>query len=135
MIPPLFIPLRKEYYTAFLDGSKDTEMRPFGKRWNNKTCYPGRPVTLSMGYGKQARASGYIKDIIVCYSTSLSHAQQRDLFKIYGERFMQIILIEIHHITEQINHFREVTKMVELQKGLGTSYVTKNHKIIGNKNI
>lgn len=47
---PLFIPLRSCYFDAFADGSKTVEWRPYGPRWNDKTVWPGRPVTLSRGY-------------------------------------------------------------------------------------
>lgn len=57
---PLFIPLKTEYYEAFCDGSKDTEYRKFGPRWNEETCRIGRRVTISKGYGKQNRRSGTI---------------------------------------------------------------------------
>ena len=60
MTKPLFIPLRTEYFDAFCDGSKDTEFRPYGPRWNESTCWLGRPVTLSKGYGKKHRRTGRI---------------------------------------------------------------------------
>lgn len=49
--PPLFIPLRTEWYEAFERGDKDTEYRAYGPRWNEKTCYQGRRATLAKGYG------------------------------------------------------------------------------------
>jgi len=57
---PLFIPLKREYYEAFANGSKTHEYRLYGKRWNEKTCYYGRDVVLSLGYGKQNRMVGKI---------------------------------------------------------------------------
>ena len=57
---PLFIPLKTEYYEAFLDGSKTTEYRKFGPRWNFETCKAGRRVTISKGYGKSHRRHGTI---------------------------------------------------------------------------
>lgn len=47
---PLFIPLRTEWFRKFEDGSKDTEYRAYGPRWNERTCRVGRPVTISHGY-------------------------------------------------------------------------------------
>lgn len=47
---PLFIPLRAEHFTAFESGTKDTEYRAYGPRWNEKTCRVGRAATLSFGY-------------------------------------------------------------------------------------
>lgn len=57
---PLFIPLKTEYYEAFSDGSKTTEYRRAGGRWNETTCRIGRRVTLSKGYGKRNRLSGFV---------------------------------------------------------------------------
>lgn len=47
---PLFIPLKKEWYLRFKDGSKTIEYRAYGPRWNEKTCYQGREAVLSNGY-------------------------------------------------------------------------------------
>lgn len=58
---PLFIPLRREYFTAFAEGRKTNEYRLYGPRWNERTCHPGRPVTLSLGYGKQHRLTATIE--------------------------------------------------------------------------
>ena len=57
---PLFIPLKTEYFEAFQNGSKTTEYRQSGGRWNEKTCRVGRRVTLSKGYGKQHRLTGRV---------------------------------------------------------------------------
>lgn len=57
---PLFIPLKREYFEAFKAGTKVEEFRPWGARWNAHTCPVGRPVTLSLGYGKAHRLSGTI---------------------------------------------------------------------------
>lgn len=61
MSRPLFIPLRREYFEAFERGEKTEEYRPYGPRWNERTCYPGRPVVLSLGYGKARRLTGIIR--------------------------------------------------------------------------
>jgi len=57
---PLFIPLKAEYYEAFDNGSKKEEYRPYGPRWNERTCRIGRRVTISYGYGKNRRRTGMI---------------------------------------------------------------------------
>lgn len=64
-LKPLFIPLLRMYYKQFCDGTKDTEMRAYGPRWNEKTCTLGRDVTLSMGYGKTHRLQGRITGFTV----------------------------------------------------------------------
>lgn len=56
----LFIALKTKYYEAFCDGTKSTEFRKYGKRWNEDVCKLGRKVTLSKGYGKQHRKTGVI---------------------------------------------------------------------------
>lgn len=57
---PLFIPLNKEHYDAFASGEKHSEFRLYGPRWNSKTCYSGRDVILSRGYGKSNRLAAKI---------------------------------------------------------------------------
>lgn len=53
----LFIPLKKMHFESFIDGSKRTEYRLYGPRWNERTIFPGRAVTLSLGYsGKRMTA-------------------------------------------------------------------------------
>lgn len=47
---PLFVPLRAEHFRAFAAGTKTIEWRKFGKRFNDRTLWLKRPVTLSNGY-------------------------------------------------------------------------------------
>lgn len=47
---PLFIPLRTEWFRGFEAGTKDTEYRAYGPRWNERTCRVGRKATISHGY-------------------------------------------------------------------------------------
>lgn len=56
----LFIPLKREYFEAFERGEKEFEYREYGPRWNERTCRIGRPVVLSMGYGKARRLRGVV---------------------------------------------------------------------------
>jgi hypothetical protein len=60
MEKPLFIPLKREYFEAFKVGQKHEEFRPEGPRWNARTCRIGRPVVLSLGYGKRERLAGRV---------------------------------------------------------------------------
>lgn len=62
---PLFIPLKTKFFEAFENGTKDTEYRPYGPRWNGVTCAPGREVVLSKGYGKQTRLRGVVESFSV----------------------------------------------------------------------
>ena len=57
---PLFIPLATHWFNQFEDGTKTTELRIYGPRWNEKTCIVGRAVTISHGYGKARRLHGTI---------------------------------------------------------------------------
>lgn len=50
---PLFVALKTIYFEQFKDGSKKTEYRLYGDRWNEKHVFPGRRVTLSKGYTRQ----------------------------------------------------------------------------------
>lgn len=61
---PLFIPLRRDFFLAFERGEKRQEFRLWGPRWNDKTCTPGRPVVLSLGYGKNRRLKGVVTALL-----------------------------------------------------------------------
>ena len=52
---PLFIPLRTEWYRQFEAGTKDTEYRAYGPRWNEETCRVGRKAILARGYSTPDR--------------------------------------------------------------------------------
>lgn len=47
---PLFIPLRTQWFREFEAGTKDTEYRAYGPRWNERACRVGRKATISHGY-------------------------------------------------------------------------------------
>ena len=82
MIRPLFIPLNTEYFEQFENGIKTVEYRRYGNRWNLRKCFPGRPVILSCGYGKQRRLSGVVKSF---KTSKVENCQAKDDFiKIYG---------------------------------------------------
>lgn len=59
-ITPLFIPLKAKFFDQFKAGTKDTEYRKRGPRWNAETCWVGRAVILSKGYGKAERLTGRV---------------------------------------------------------------------------
>lgn len=62
---PLFIPLRREFFDMFREGTKVAELRKHGPRWNETTCWVGRDVVLSCGYGKAHRLTGVIAGVAV----------------------------------------------------------------------
>lgn len=93
MAKPLFIPLKTEYYRDFENGTKTTEYRLHGPRWNRRTCTIGRPVTLSLGYGKRERlhgtVTGFIDDPLGCLPSYVG----RELRALYGEKVDTLTLI------------------------------------------
>lgn len=88
---PLFIPLKREFYLAFQNGSKTEELRPEGPRWNPGTCVVGRPVVLSLGYGKTHRMQGVITGYRSCTEPLATAAWKA----CYGERSGRVARIEI----------------------------------------
>jgi hypothetical protein len=81
---PLFIPLKTIYFNKFADGTKTTELRAYGPRWNERTCIVGRAVTLSHGYGKHRRLQG----VITAFQTAVVTATSIDSEwrQVYGDR-------------------------------------------------
>lgn len=88
---PLFIPLRKEFFEAFEKGEKTVEYRPFGARWNDRTCTVGRPVVLSNGYGKRRRLAGRITK----FTTSTAASKTKSWEACYGPGECQVACIHI----------------------------------------
>jgi len=90
---PLFVPLKAEYFDAFKGGfdafkggSKREEFRLYGKRWNERTCRPGRAVTLSKGYGRQNRMRGRIRDFSAVSFYALDPIWRRAIRACYGHK-------------------------------------------------
>ena len=88
---PLFIPLKGEYYDAFADGSKTWEYRPYGPRWNERTCSMGREVVLSRGYGKAHRLRGKV----VAFTKSQDMTQTELWQSIYGQKHTHAACIAV----------------------------------------
>lgn len=82
MIKPLFIPLKREFFEAFRDGTKTWEYRPAGRRWNHHTCWIGRPVVLSLGYGKAHRLRG----TVTCFTVSMEPTTTEAWKACYGDK-------------------------------------------------
>lgn len=82
---PLFIPLKTGPYEKFKAGLKTHEIRLNGGRWNRQTCFPGRGVVLSKGYGKQERLSGRIISVNVFTASRLSEEEYADFIACYGD--------------------------------------------------
>ncbi len=82
---PLFIPLKGEYFDAFVNGDKFFEYRLYGARWNLETCKMKRQVVLSRGYGAKFRADGYIREVHVVRLHSFGadfRERAREMFKL-----------------------------------------------------
>jgi hypothetical protein len=94
---PLFIPLAGKHYDRFADGTKDTEYRSAGPRWNEKTVFEGRKVTLSRGYGKKHRLSGVVESSVTLSFSHLPSDVQRNLLDLnmVGADIQQFICIKI----------------------------------------
>lgn len=84
---PLFIPLRSWAFSLFYCGTKNIEYRAYGPRWNEKTCTPGRPVTLSNGYRKERRLSATIKE----FSTLPGHLAPEAVRLIYRNNMPETV--------------------------------------------
>lgn len=93
---PLFIALTTKWFNKFAAGEKPYELRPYGPRWNEKTCPHGRAVTLSKGYGKAHRLHGEISrfEKIESYA-HLDEPYRSQYIEVYGERPGPIALIRI----------------------------------------
>ena len=92
----LFIPLKREYYEAFADGSKTTEYRRHERGWNEKNCRIGRKVVLSLGYGKQSRMNGIVRSFQIVSGKDLSGVKD-----VYGTDDIEIAAIGIDIIKEE----------------------------------
>jgi hypothetical protein len=79
-VKPLFIPLKTKYFRAFQNGTKVIEFRPYGPRWNERTCPVGRPVVLSHGYGKRERLQGVVSVFTVDNNPVAQIAEWREVY-------------------------------------------------------
>lgn len=83
-VKPLFFPLYTEHYERFKDGSKGSELRLYGKRYNEQTCFIGRAVILSKGYGKRNRMTGKIWQFQKCHGSTFNSIDRAAIINIYG---------------------------------------------------
>lgn len=79
---PLFLPLYTEHFNAFESGIKDTEFRMYGSRYNERTCFVGREVTLSHGFGKKRRLYG----VIAAFERSAEPTKTEAWINCYGDK-------------------------------------------------
>lgn len=81
---PLFIPLRREFFDMFREGTKVAELRKHGPRWNETTCWVGRDVVLSCGYGKARRLAGIIARVTVVDIEQLATGDRQQILQCCG---------------------------------------------------
>lgn len=91
---PLFIPLKTEFFEAFERGEKNTEYRMYGARWNERTCFVGRRVVLSHGYGSKRRLYGIVRDFQASRAVTLRE-DWRECYGVNPRAIAACIRIEI----------------------------------------
>ncbi|MFO7595171.1 MAG: hypothetical protein R6W92_02370, partial [Desulfocurvibacter africanus] len=84
-----------EWFQAFADGIKTVELRPYGKRWNERVCREGREVTLSKGYGKAHRLRGVINLFRKMRADELLPGHRKAILDCYGTLDMDVAVIGI----------------------------------------
>lgn len=94
----LFFPLFTEHFNAFESGIKDTEYRIYGKRYNECTCFIGRKVTLSHGYGKKRRLNG----VIIGFERSAEPTKTAAWIGCYGDKAGDAACIRIRLINSHV---------------------------------
>lgn len=92
---PLFIPLKSEYFEAFRTGEKESELRRYGPRWNEKTCEMGRAVILSKGYGKGARLNATVTDFEKRRGADFGGLGRIAIMACYGTLDVEIAIISL----------------------------------------
>lgn len=75
----LFIALKAKFYWMFWRKEKEWEYRQYGPRWNERTCFVGRPAVLSLGYGKKHRIHTKIAEF------KKEHMESADWVECYGK--------------------------------------------------
>lgn len=91
---PLFVPLITKYYERFERGEKTSEIRRYGQRWNEYTCFVGREVVLSKGYGKKHRLKGMIVGVEIKFGQDLPEHHD-DMLAVFGRYDIFFIIIHI----------------------------------------
>lgn len=102
---PLFIPLKAAWFDAFASGAKNAELRPYGPRWNERTCRPGRAATLSKGYGKRHRLAATVAAFGKYDIHTLIPSEQDAFRRCYGRGIRHVA-----RITLTVADGREVVK-------------------------
>ena len=72
-------------------GGKTTEFRPYGPRWNERTCPVGREVVMSHGYGTKRRLRGVVAGFERSAEPTMTDAWR----KCYGDRAGEAACIRV----------------------------------------
>lgn len=111
LLKALFIPLFTVHYNAFESGDKTEEYRPYGPRWNERTCAIGREVVLSCGYGKKRRMRG----IVIGFRRSIEPTRTQAWKDCYRDRTGDAACIKIKIVRpESLSEQTLVTAPVEI---------------------
>jgi hypothetical protein len=92
--PPLN-PVECEFFEAFQRGEKDSELRLYGPRWNERTCPVGRPVILSKGYGRQHRMQARILGFHRRHARTFGSTHRASIERLYGSLDVDIVEIRL----------------------------------------
>ena len=90
---PIFIPLKTEFYEAFISGTKKYEYRKYGGYWSEKHIWPGKEVVISKGYGKHNRRKGVVTSFQKTMGYNCPNPQS--VKQIYGTTDIEIAEIGI----------------------------------------
>lgn len=93
-VRPLFVPLITKYYEEFENGTKTKEYRKYGPRWNERTCFVGRPAVLSKGYGKANRLQSCVRNFRKVPASQYPPDIQADIITCFGGLDFDIAEIE-----------------------------------------
>ena len=97
-IKPLFIPLKTEHFDAWKSGDKTDELRLYGKRWNERTCWVGRDVVLSRGYGRKHRMRGRLWKFKKQHAPTFGSAYKAAILDCFKTLDVWIAVISIDHL-------------------------------------
>jgi hypothetical protein len=104
---PLFIPLKREYFEQFVSGEKRSELRLYGARWNERTCTVGRPVVLSLGYGKIKRLSATVVEFHKRKASTFGSSYQASIAEVFGPGDHWIAEIRLGSLVLFLEHFAD----------------------------
>jgi len=100
---PLFLALKAKWFDAFASGEKRSELRLYGPRWNERTCFVGRDVVLSRGYGKASRLRGTIREFYRRKARTFGSTYQSVILETFGTLDKEIAEIRIDIAAREVS--------------------------------